>query len=137
MAEGSKPARRKREGSPPPLRPKTPEEWRAHLEYAYLVNQEADITSNDERRWQDVRMRKDGTPSAAPPHPTVPLRFWAVVEAVPDGYEYEDVQQRLANYQEWLRVLKRNGLYDGPTTLKVFNPEAREEDADARAPDDD
>ena len=137
MAENGKPRRRKRKEGLLPLRPKTPEEQRAHLEFVYLVNQEADIDSNDNRRWEGIRVRKDGTPSAVPPHPTLPLRFWAVVEAPPDGYEYEDVQSRLSNYQEWLRVLKRNGLYDGPTALKVFNPESREEDDDAAAAGDD
>lgn len=137
MPERGKPRRGSRAGRrPPPPPPKTPEEQRAHLEFSYLVNQEADISTNDARRWEDARIRKDGTPSAVPPHPVVPLSHWAVIEAAPDGAEYEDVRDRLAGYREWLKVLRRNGLYDGPTRLTLDNPESREEDADAKAEDD-
>jgi hypothetical protein len=134
MTESGKPGRGNKAGRRPPPRPKTPEEQRAHLEFSYLANQDADIANNDRRMLEDLRMRADGSPSAVPPRPVVPLRFWAVVEAPPDGYEYESVYDRLVGYREWLRVLKRNGLYDGPTELTLVNPESREEDADADYP---
>lgn len=129
MEEGKQ---RRKVGRLRPLRPKTPEEQRAHLEYAYLVNQEADIANNDARKYEDLRMRADGSPSAVPPHPTLPLSLWAVVEEAPDGEEHESVHDRLRGYQEWLRVLRRNGLYEGPTRLRFVN---REESADAGGTD--
>lgn len=81
------------------------------------------VESAAERAAEGLRRRKDGTPSAVPPRAVVPLSLWAVYEDVPDGGDDEDVENRLANYEFWLRRLKRNGLYDGPVTLKRVNDE--------------
>jgi hypothetical protein len=121
MTEGSKPARRGGWRRPPV--PKTPEEQRAYLEIGYLQQREEQIAVNDRRAYEDIRIRRDGHPSAVPPSPTLPLRLWAVIEDVPDGDEYDGVGERLRAYRAWMVVLRRNGLYNGPTDLKRVNGE--------------
>jgi hypothetical protein len=105
------------------------------MEVAYLQHQYEQIVFNDQRVYEDIRIRRDGTPSAIPPAPTLPLRFWAVVEWVPDGGEDDTVENRLANYEQWLKVLKKNGLYEGPTELKRVNREDADASQEAQEPD--
>jgi hypothetical protein len=94
------------------------------MEIAYLENQADQIAANEQRAYEDIRIRRDGTPSAMPPSPTLPMRFWAVVEEAPDGGESGDVEGRLADYEQWLKVLRKNGLYEGPTELKRVGKDA-------------
>ena len=102
------------------------------MEVNYLINQEEQIAINDRRAYEDIRIRMDGSPSAIPPSPSLPLRFWAVIEYPPDGGEGDTVENRLADYEQWLKVLRRNGLYEGPTRLRFVN---REDSADAGGTD--
>lgn len=106
--------------------------WKSHMRPEWILRRMRDtyaqlcrdqVESAHERAREGLRRRKDGSPSAVTPQAVVPLRLWAVYEDVPDGSDYEDVENRLANYELWLRQLKKNGLYDGPTKLKRVNDE--------------
>lgn len=91
------------------------------VEYGELCQDQ--VLESNSRALEGLRARKDGTPSARAPQAVVPLQLWAVYEETPDGGEDDSVENRLANYELWLKRLKRNGLYDGPTTLKRVNRE--------------
>jgi hypothetical protein len=122
----------KQEGDPPPYqrREPTPNEVQAALIEQYHSNEDEWLAAVTKRAAEDVRRRRDGTPSAVPPHPTVPLVLWAVYEATPDGGDYETQEAALSWYQGWLRRWKAMGLYDGGTDLIYVNrkdPDAQEE----------
>lgn len=109
------------------LRPeRLAEQARQH--YAELV--EDQVWDARVRTEEGLRRRADGSPSAAPPQSTLPVSYWAVVEAVPDGGEGDTVENRLADYELWLKALKKNGLYTGPTKLTRINEEYEEQDGE-------
>lgn len=109
-------------GEGPPPRPKPRKEWLVARMIQYY-DQLCVMAINDatKRTGEGLRMRADGSPSAAPPQATLPLDLWATVQELPDGGEGEGVPERLHWYREWLRRLRKNGLYDGPTELKRVN----------------
>jgi len=83
------------------------------------------INDAAKRTMEGLRRRADGSPSAVPPQATLPVDLWATVQDAPDGGEYSPAD-RLRAYQEWLRKLQQNGLYDGPTELTKVNSDADE-----------
>jgi hypothetical protein len=83
------------------------------MESDYVEHLEMDIRLQDTRRYEDLRMRADGSPSASPPHPVLPLKHWATIQGDPAG------------------ALKKNGLYDGPTALTFVRKENEDEDESA------
>jgi hypothetical protein len=99
----------------------TPNEVQAALIAQYHSNEDEWMAAVTKRAAQDLRRRRDGTPSAVPPHPTVPLVLWAVYEATPDGGDYDDQYDALEAYQGWLRRWRARGLYDGGTDLIFVN----------------
>ena len=114
--------RRKRRGTAPSYFDRLDPKARIEAMRRQYQEIEADtVVEADQRAGWDLRMRADGSPSARAPASTLPLRFWAVVEELPDGGEDDGTVGRLATYREWLRFWKEKGLYDGPTRLKRVN----------------
>ena len=112
-------------GTPGKLpRPKPRPEWivaRMRQFYDQLCRNA--IQEADRRSREGLRRRADGSPSAVPPQATLPVELWATVQELPDGGEGEGVPERLHWYREWLKALQKNGLYDGPTELRIVNRE--------------
>jgi hypothetical protein len=102
-------------------RPKPRKEWLV-ARMLQFYDQLCLMAVNDaaKRTQEGLRMRADGSPSAVPPQATLPVDLWATVQDAPDGGEYSP-PDRLRAYQEWLKKLQANGLYDGPTELTRVN----------------
>jgi hypothetical protein len=118
--------RRKR----PPRPPLTPEQHREALEALYVQRALAYAAIEDARANDDLRMRKDGSPSARAPAAVLPVSNWAMVTHAPEGDGYESVRHRLEGYRAWLEVLRSRGLYEGPVELTFTNPPDDPQDGD-------
>jgi hypothetical protein len=100
---------------------------RMWLEWASGVR--ASIHGAGTRTLQNLKIRRDGSPSAHQPAATLPVALWATVQATPDGDEDGSVRSRLTMYRYHLIQLKARGLYDGPTELTY--PERGPSDGEA------
>jgi len=102
----------------------------AQMWQRWWAERQAAVAEANIRARQDLRVRRDGSPSARPPVPSLPLDFWAVVEDPPDGGDYY-LSHKLARYQGFLKKWKDHGLYDGPTELTYESHEKGPPDAGA------
>lgn len=98
---------------------------------AYQGLQDMDIRSWDSRSREDLRMRRDGQPSARPPAATVPVSYWATVLDDPGGSEEGGTDEKLRQYQDWMQHWKDLGLYHGSVELKIVNKEYADASGDA------